>query len=389
MQRQLLINDIEQQFIVHPVVALLGPRQCGKTTLARAYAEHAKTSAPVHFFDLEDPDDANLLRLNAMALLRPLRGLVVIDEVQHMPELFPLLRVLADANRAHTRFLILGSASRDLIRNSSETLAGRVGHIEVTPFSLQEFRLPDMQRLWLRGGFPLAYLADSPEKYRSWQRSYVSTFLERDLPALGIQVPPSALRRFWMMLAHYHGQVVNFSELGRSFNATDNTVRRYLDILSGTFMIRLLPPWWANVKKRQMKAPKLYIRDSGLFHFLLGVGDQAALLHHPKLGASWEGFATEQIIRTLRAQDGEVYYWSAYGRAEVDLLVLYNGRFIGFEIKFKHKATMSKSLTTAINTLELSQTYIVHPGQGDYALGENIRSCGLEEIVARLVTMID
>jgi len=280
--RPSFLSRIEDSFSIHPVVALLGPRQCGKTTLARMYAQvHAE--AAVDRFDLEDPTDLAALA-NPKLALQDLDGLVIIDEIQYLPDLFKLLRVLVDRPDNSARFLILGSASRDLIRQSSETLAGRIGHIELTPFDLSEVGVAARDRLWLRGGFPPAFHAASLDAAAAWRKAYISTFLERDLPALGITIAPQSLRRFWMMLAHYHGQTINYSELGRSFGVSDTTVRRYLDILSATFMVRQLQPWHENIKKRQVKAPKLYLRDSGLFHSLMGIKDLNALRHHPKLG---------------------------------------------------------------------------------------------------------
>ncbi|MDP2752357.1 MAG: ATP-binding protein [Rhodocyclaceae bacterium] len=378
MDRPEHLRQIEQQFAIHPVLALLGPRQCGKTTLARMVEE--RFDGPVTRFDLEDPIDLTLLTSPRLAL-QDLRGLVVIDEIQRSPELFPVLRVLVDRPDNPARFLILGSASRDLIRQSSETLAGRIGYIELTPFSLSETGIESQQRLWLRGGFPRSFLANNDTGSTQWRKDYVATFLERDLPSLGITIPPQSLRRFWMMLAHYHGQIVNFSELGRSFGVADTTVRRYLDILEATFMVRLLMPWYENVSKRQVKAPKLYLRDSGLFHTLMGIPDSTTLARHPKLGASWEGFAIEEIIRRHRATSSEVYFWAAHGGGEVDLFLLTDQGRIGYEIKYTDQPRATRSMYTAMEVLNLTKLSIIYPGDREFPLTENIRAVGLNNLL--------
>lgn len=378
MDRPQALRRVKQQFTVHPVVALLGPRQCGKTTLARMLAE-AWPDTPVTRFDLEDPTDLALLEAPRLAL-QDLKGLVVIDEIQRSPGLFPVLRVLVDRPDNAARFLILGSASRDLIRQSSETLAGRIGHVELTPFSLAETGVEALPRLWLRGGFPPAFLARGEAASVQWRKDYIATFLERDLPALGIAIPPASLRRFWMMLAHYHGQIVNYSELGRSFGVADTTVRRYLDILDATFMLRLLPPWHENIGKRQVKAPKLYLRDSGLFHTLMGLPDREALSRHPKLGASWEGFAIEEIIRRHGAAPGEAYFWAAHGGGEVDLVLFTDRGRMGFEVKYTDQPRVTRSMHTAMEVLHLSELFIVYPGDRDFPLDEGIRAVGLSAL---------
>lgn len=380
MDRPGYIQKIRQGFDIHPVVSLLGPRQCGKTTLARMFAE--TVTDPVHFFDLEDPTDLAALDQPKLAL-QDLQGWVVIDEIQRRAELFPILRVLVDRPGNAARFLVLGSASRDLIRQSSETLAGRVGHIELGPFGLDEIgaRTGEARdRLWLRGGYPNAYLAQSEPASLRWRKDYVATFLERDLPQLGITIPPETLRRFWMMLAHYHGQIVNFSELGRSFGAADTTVRRYLDILTATFMVRQLQPWHVNVGKRQVKAPKLYLRDSGLFHALLGIADHAALSRHPKLGPSWEGFAIEQIVRLHAATSDEAYFWAAHGGAEVDLLIVQGDMPVGYEVKYTDHPRTTRSMHTAIETLGLQELRVVYPGNKNFPLAGNILAVGLDNL---------
>ena len=297
MERAAFLGQIARLFRSHPMVGILGPRQCGKTTLARDYIDALSGSEPrVHYFDLEDPGHLNRLA-DPMLALESLEGLIVIDEIQRSPELFPLLRVLVDRKPPSQRYLILGSASRALIRQSSETLAGRIAYLELPPFTA--FEAGDLPRLWLRGGFPPAYLARSDDDSMVWRKAYVTTFLERDVPALGIDFAANTMRRFWMMLAHWHGNVFNASDLARSLDVSPPTVKRYLDILDGTFMIRTLQPWYANLRKRQVKSPKIFFRDAGILHALLNLPDLPALRAHPALGASWEGFALEQVIRIL------------------------------------------------------------------------------------------
>ncbi len=381
MDRPGYLERIEEELRVSKVVALLGPRQSGKTTLARAYCRRTALhfDAGLNYFDLEDP--GHLARLDEPKLaLEPLRGLVVIDEIQLRPGLFPLLRVLADREGVETRFLILGSASRDLIRQGSETLAGRIGFVEVSPFSLRE--ADDARRLWLRGGFPPSYLAGSEEDSHRWRGNYIKTFLERDLPALGLQIPAAMLRRFWMMLAHVHGQTFNASEIGKSLGVADTTVRRYLDILTGTFMVRRLSPWHENVKKRQVKTPKIYFRDSGLLHHLLGVEKEASLVVHPRLGASWEGFAVEQIIRVAGAAEEEVYFWGVHNQGELDLLLIRGGRRHGFEVKYTESPRRTPSQKLAMACLRLDRLDVVVPGPARYPLGEQVFVTGLESLAA-------
>ncbi len=378
MERQELRESVIEAVEQSPVTALLGPRQSGKTTVARSVARSGALACDErsNYFDLEDP--AHVERLNTpMLALEPLRGLVVIDEIQRRPDLFPILRVLADRPSVDTRFLILGSASRDLIRQSSETLAGRVRYIDVLPFGLQEVGLDELDRLWLRGGFPRSFLAPDDDASWQWREDYIRTFLERDIPALGIRVPPLTLRRFWMMLAHYHGQTFNASEIGKSLGAADTTASRYLDILNGTFMVRRLPPWFENIRKRQVKSPRLFFRDSGIFHRLIGVPDRATLLSHPKLGASWEGMAIEQLVRASGASEEEVYFWAVHNQAELDLLIFRDGRRLGFEVKFTDRPVATRSIWTALDTLALDQLTLVVPGDVDYELEEGIRVNGL------------
>jgi predicted AAA+ superfamily ATPase len=379
MDRPAFLCQTEHRLTISPVVALLGPRQCGKTTLARMVAE--RCADEVTRFDLEDPTDLAALSVPRLTL-QDLRGLVVIDEIQRLPDLFPVLRVLVDRPDNPARFLILGSASRDLIRQSSETLAGRISYIEMTPFTLDEVGIDARDRLWLRGGFPRSFLAASEADSRQWRKDYIATFLERDLPALGITIAPQSLRRFWMMLAHYHGQILNYSELGRSFGVADTTVRRYLDILSATFMIRLLAPWHENVGKRQVKAPKLFVRDAGLFHRLMAIADMKALRAHPKLGASWEGFALEEIIHSHRAMPEETYFWAAHGGGEVDLLLMTEQGRVGFEVKYTDQPKVSRSMHTAMEVLQLDSLTVVYPGERAFPLAEKIRAVGLNALMA-------
>ncbi|MBL4823633.1 MAG: ATP-binding protein [SAR324 cluster bacterium] len=385
MIRSNYLKQIEQGLLVHKVVALLGPRQSGKTTLARMYAELLRkekgtTPEQITHFDLEDPTDIAALK-NPKLVLRELSGLVIIDEIQRVPELFPVLRVLVDLpdNRAH--FLILGSASRDLIRQSSESLAGRIAHIELTPFQLLETSTDKSERLWLRGGFPPSFLAKDNSISWQWRKEFIKSFLERDLPALGIGIPPQSLRRFWMMLAHYHGQIVNFSELGRSFGASDSTIRRYLDLLNGTFMVRRLSSWHENISKRQVKAPKLYFRDSGLFHSLLGIENRDQLNRHPKLGASWEGFAIEEVIRCTNVTAEDCYFWATHTGAEIDLLTIQDGKKRGFEFKYSDHPKATKSMHAAMESLKLDSLTVISPTERSFPLSEKIRVVSLKDFV--------
>jgi hypothetical protein len=356
------------------VVALLGPRQCGKTTLGRQFV----SANSLNYFDLEDP--TSLARLDEPdTVLRPLRGVVVIDEIQRRPDLFPLLRVLADRRPLPARFLILGSASPDLLKQSSESLAGR---LETVP--LEGFRLADLQakmqgRHWLRGGFPLSYTAITEAGSFAWRRQFLQTFLERDLPQLGVNIPAVALRRFWCMLAHYHGQIWNAAELARAMAVNESTVRRYLDLLTGVFMVRQLPPWFENLGKRQVKAPKVYLRDSGLLHALLGISNQRDLEHHPKVGASWEGYAVEEVLKALRPDDA--YYWATYNGAEIDLVIFKNGRRIGVECKRADAPTITPSMRIALDNLKLDELQVVYPGEKRYTLSKGVEVVPLAEMV--------
>lgn len=362
----------------NPVVALPGPRQAGKTTLARMFAEQEAGDEEVHFFDLESP--ADLARLaNPELALEPLRGLVILDEIQRMPGLFPVLRVLADRPGPPARFLILGSASPALVEGASESLAGRVSFIDVSGFSLREVGTSKLADRWWRGGFPRAYLARSDAAGRQWHEDFFRTFLERDVPQLGIHIPATTLRRFWTMVAHYHGQILKVSELARSLGSSEPTARRYLDILCGTYMVRQLPPWFENLKKRQVKAPKVYIRDSGVCHALLGIPDRDALQAHPKLGASWEGFCLEQILDLTG--DREAYFWATHGGAELDLLVFHKGRRLGFEFKYSERPQVTKSMRIAAEDLGLDRLHVVYPGKHRIPLEENLEATPLPDLL--------
>lgn len=356
------------------VVALLGPRQCGKTTLARQFVR----TDSLNYFDLEDP--LSLARLSEPATaLRPLKGLVVIDEIQRRPELFPLLRVLSDRKPLRARFLILGSASPDLLRQSSETLAGRLETVHLEGFRLADLGQNAQTRHWLRGGFPRAYTARSENDSVAWRRQFLQTFLERDIPQLGIEFPAIALRRFWNMVAHYHAQIWNATELARALAVSEATVCRYLDLLTGVFMLRQLPPWFENISKRQVKAPKIYVRDSGLLHALLGVADQRSLELHPKVGASWEGYAVEEVLKALRPD--EAYFWATHQGAEIDLLLFKRGRRLGIECKRMDAPTLTPSMRIALNDLKLDRLLVVYPGELRYALGQRVEVVPLGELV--------
>jgi predicted AAA+ superfamily ATPase len=368
------IRQIEASFQIHPVTALLGPRQCGKTTLALFIAEQEPTT----IFDLENPID--IQRLSApMQALKDLSGLVIIDEVQRKPELFELLRVLVDRSGRNARFLLLGSASPHLVKGVSESLAGRIGFVDLAGFQLWEVGVQHLDRLWIRGGLPKSFLADSESDSTLWREGFIRTFLERDIPQLGITIAAETLRRFWTMVAHYHGQVWNAAEFARALGTAENTARRYLDILTGAYMVRVLPPWFENLKKRQVKAPKIYIRDSGLFHSLLQVSTLADLRGHPKIGASWEGFALEHIIRVFRTRDA--YFWATHAGAELDLMVTIAGKRHGFEFKYTDAPGRKRSMHIAIEDLGLEHLWVIYPGDQKYALDSKITAIPLEEIL--------
>ncbi len=373
MKRDEYLHKIKQAFEVNPAVALLGPRQCGKTTLAKTYAQSFKN---ILFLDLENP--VHLAKLESpMLALDKEYDLIVIDEIQRRPELFLILRVLIDQKERRQKFLLLGSASRELIRQSSETLAGRISYLELTPFCL--FETGEMKKLWLRGGFPQSFLAKNDSVSLAWRDSYITTFLEQDIPSLGFHVPPMQIRRFFMMLAHCHGNILNVSELGVSLVVSHTAINNYLSILTGTFMIRQLLPWFENIHKRQIKSPKIFFRDSGIFHALLKISSEEDLYFHPKLGASWEGFAIEEVIKKLGLPPEQCFFWGVHAQAELDLLVFINNKKIGFEIKYNEAPTMSKSMHLAMELLKLDELNIIYPGKTNYLLRDNIKVCSLEE----------
>lgn len=354
-----------------PVTAILGPRQSGKTTISKTFqADHA--------FDLENPADAAMLAEPQLAL-SPLRGLIVIDEIQRLPELFPLLRHLVDTHPAQ-RYLILGSASRDLIRQSSESLAGRIAYYELGGVGLADVGGDNWRRLWLRGGLPPSFTARDEGRSRRWRDQYIATFLERDIPQLGINIPSATLRRFWTMLCHYHGQIMNFSELARSFGISDMTARHYMEILEGTYMARLLRPWHVNVGKRLVKRPKVYFRDSGLLHALMSITSERDLASHNKLGASWEGFALESVIRTLKKRGEELFFWRTHAGAEVDLFWQEHGRNWGVEVKYGSAPRATPSMKSALDDLNLSHMWVVYPGDRQYAISSNVTAIPISRL---------
>lgn len=363
INRQRQLDGLQKYLDFSPVVAILGPRQSGKTTLAKRVAAD-------HYFDLENPRDLARLE-SAQTALESLTGLVVIDEVQLRPELFPLLRHLVDV-QDDTRYLILGSASRDLIRQGNETLAGRILFLHLNGFALDEVGSDNWKQLWWRGGFPRAYLAPTDELSQKWLDDYITTFLERDIPQFGIQVPAATLRRFWIMLSHYHGNLINYSELGRSLQVADTTIRHYIDILESSFMIRVLRPWFTNTSKRLVKRPKIYLNDSGLFHRLQSFEDRAYLESHPKLGASWEGFALNQLIQLSGLSDDRFFFWATQSGAEVDLLWQRNGKTYAVEFKYGDAPRRTKSMTAALKELELEHLWVVYPGKVSYPLSGDI-----------------
>jgi len=370
-------NNITTALERSRIVAILGPRQCGKTTLARQFVPPDSTA----YFDLEDP--LSLARLDEpMTALRDLSGLVVIDEVQRRPELFPILRVLADRTPLPARFLILGSAAPDLLRQSSESLAGRMETVPLSGFTINDVGMSAHQVHWLRGGFPLSFLATSDSNSVAWRKSFIQTLLERDIPSFGLGTPAPTLFRFWTMLAHYHGQVWNAAEPARSLGIGETSVRRYLDLLEGVYMVRQLRPWHENLKKRQVKSPKVYIRDSGLLHQLLGIRTQPELLSHPKCGASWEGYVIEEIISSV--QPDAVYFWATHAGAELDLLLFKDGRRFGVEIKRADAPRLTPSMRTALEDLRLDRLVVIYPGERRYTLAEQVEVVPLMDLLERL-----
>jgi len=374
INREKEVLRIEQALGRSRVVALLGPRQCGKTTLARQFVQPDSAN----YFDLESPTSQARLAEPELAL-KDLRGLVVIDEIQRSPELFPLLRVLADRDPLPARFLILGSAAPELLRQSSESLAGRLEVIHIEGLRSTDLPTDLLSMHWLRGGFPRSLLAANDEDSIVWRRQFIQTFLERDMPQLGVRIAPQTLLRFWTMLSHYHGQIWNGAELARSLGISQPTVRHYLDLMSGVLMIRQLQPWHENLGKRQVKSPKIYIKDSGLLHALLGIPHQLDLETHPKLGASWEGYAIEEIIKAL--QPDECYFWATHSGAELDLLLIKEGRRLGIECKRMDAPKLTPSLKSSMQELRLDQAVVVYPGERRYALASGIEAIPLSELL--------
>lgn len=373
IERRVTKTLIETALRRNRVVALIGPRQCGKTTLARTFVPPDS----LNYFDLEEP--TSLVRLEEpMTALRNLEGLVVIDEIQRRPDLFPVLRVLADRESLPARFLILGSASPSLLRQSSESLAGRLETVSMSGFSLGEVGGAAQAQHWLRGGFPLSFLASSEEDSLAWRKNFIQTFLERDLPQLGIGIPAVTLLRFWTMLAHYHGQLWNAAEPARSLGVNESTTRRYLDLLEGVFMVYQLQPWYANLKKRQVKSPKVYFRDTGLLHQLLGIRSERDLLTHPKSGASWEGYVVEEIVKAVRPD--QAFFWATHGGAELDLLLLKDGRRLGIECKRVDAPRLTPSMRIALENLDLDHLTVIYPGDRPYPLAERVTVTPLEAV---------
>ncbi len=365
----------------HPVVGIIGARQVGKTTLARSLSDQIRSAS--FYFDLENPED--LARLaDPMLALKGLKGLVVIDEIQRFPEIFPILRVLVDRPKTSARFLVLGSASPELLRQGSESLAGRIIYHELGGFSLDDVGIKNYFRLWLRGGFPRSYIASSDTMSEEWRRGFIQTFLERDLPQLGITIRSATMHRFWSMLSHYHGQIWNASEFARSFGVADTTVRSYLDLLSSALVVRQLLPWHENISKRQVKSPKVYITDSGLLHTLLGIKTRSDLERHPKVGASWEGFVIEQVIRWMGFRKEDCFFWATHAGAELDLLVVRGKDKLGFEVKLTSSPRVTPSMRSALSDLKLQRLYVIHSGEETFQLERNILAVALPKLLKDL-----
>ncbi len=372
--RQHYLDEIHELFKICPIVAILGARQCGKSTLAKQYSE--SLDSPIHYFDLESEiDEARLAE--AQLTLHSLEGYIVIDEIQRRPNLFPVLRYLVD--NSTQKYLILGSASRDLIQQSSETLAGRIAYIELPPFALFEIGQDHLNERWWRGGFPRSFLASADSASYRWRQEYIKTFLERDLATLGFNIEPATLRRFWQMISHYHGQIFNASDIASSMGLTHKTIQKYMDILEGTFMMRRLKPWFENIGKRQVKSSKTYFKDSGLLHALLGLSSFEELQKHPKMGASWEGFAMEEIIQRLQCDPEDCYFWATSNQAELDLFIIKNGKRLGFEFKYTGNPKITKSMNIAIHDLKLDHLYVIVPKSTNFPLSDKISVYNLAE----------
>ncbi len=379
MKREKLDNDLIALFERRRMVALLGPRQCGKTTLAKTFVSQINPPVPrQNYFDLENPFD--LARLaDPYDVLKSLKGMIVIDEIQRMPDIFPVLRVLYDEFDDKS-FLLLGSASKQLIQHSSETLTGRIHYKEIFPFGY--FETHESEKLWLRGGFPRSYLAVDEEDSMMWRLDYIRTVLEQDVPNLGFKIPAIHLRRFWMLLANCHGQLLNASQMANTLDLSAQSVKRYLDLLTDMLMVRQLAPWFENIKKRQIKSPKVYIRDSGLLHYLLHIHDADGLAFHPKMGSSFEGFVIEEIIKTLSLQQDECFFWRTQEGAELDLLILRKNKKIGFEIKKTSQPKMTRSIHSALSDLRLDHLFLVHSGDVSWLLSERVTALTFKELLS-------
>jgi len=377
VQREDHLAELRRRLKTNPVVAITGPRQCGKTTLARLFGSRL-------YLDLENPRDLARLQ-DPLTVLEPSTGLTVIDEIQRRPELFPVLRVLVDRSPIY-RFLVLGSASPGMIRQSSESLAGRISYYELPGFTLEEVGFQHLQRLWLRGWFPKSFLASSDRSSVQWREDFISTFLERDIPELGIRIPSGTLRQFWSMVAHYHGQLIQFSELSRSFGVSDMTVRKYLDILAGTYMVRVIQPWNENVGKRIVKQPKIYISDSGIFHTLLDIRTRKDLETHPKLGASWEGFVLQHLLLKLSKRRVDLYFWRTHAGAEIDFFWQMHSHRYGLEVKHTLSPSVTPSMRNGMKDLRLTKLFLIYPGKESYPLGKKITACSLESFVRSFQT---
>ncbi len=371
------IKILFEALSIYPAVGILGARQVGKTTLAGMLAD--QWPGPIHRFDLEDPED--LARLSdPMLALKELDGLIILDEIQRLPEIYPVLRVLIDKQKNSRRFLILGSASPELLQQSSESLAGRIRYHRLSGLGLDEIASDQVRQLWIRGGFPSSFLAGADKTSLEWRKAFISTFLERDLPQLGITVSSVTMRRFWNMLAHYHGQIWNASEFARSFGVADTTVRQYLDRLTAALVVRQVQPWHENISKRQVKSPKVYICDSGLVHALLNLSSFDDVAGHPKSGATWEGFVIEQLMRLLRADDSECFHWATHAGAELDFLHVRGLTKTGFEIKKTVAPKVTKSMRIALVDLGLDRLYVVHAGDYSFPMAEKIQAVPISEM---------
>jgi len=373
IERKLDFQNIQKLIRSFPITAIIGSRQCGKTFLARRINYN-------HYFDLENPRDVASLA-NAQLTLEELKGLIIIDEIQRMPELFTLLRYLVDNNKKQ-KYLILGSASPNIIKRASESLTGRIAYYQLGGFSLADIDEKNIKKLWLTGCYPKAFLAKNLQESFLWRENYITTFLEQDIPQLGINIPAQTLRKFWLMLSHYHGQIMNYSEFARSFGVSDMTVHKYIDILEGTFMLRIIQPWHNNTKKRLVKQPKMYLRDSGIFHALLSIETAKQLSVHNKLGASWEGFALECVAKSLGKRDQELFFWHTHAGAELDLFWQSKGKNWGVEFKYCDAPTITKSMRVAIKDLNLTHLWIIYPGNKRYSINKNITVLPLKDIPA-------